>query len=112
MSDVGMNPNTRDKSNKLRYDLIPTEVLDSLATVFTRGAKIHGDRNWEEVPYSYGDRFASAERHAWSWWKGVDLDPDGTNLNQAEQALWNWALLVTYIRRGIGKDNRPKVNVQ
>lgn len=98
----------RDKSNKLRYDLIPPEVLEALAHVFGKGAGIHGERDWEIKPYKWADRFASAMRHGWGWFKGEDFDPDGSGLNQAEQALWNWAIIVTYIRRDAGEDNRPK----
>lgn len=100
--------NKRDKSNKLRYELIPPEVLDALAEIYTQGAKIHGDRDWEEKPYKWSERFASAERHAWGWFRGQDLDPDNTQMHQAKQALWNWAAIVTYIARGLGTDDRPK----
>lgn len=96
----------RDKSKKRRYDLIPPEVLEALAEVYASGAVLHGDHNWLDKPYTWVDRWASAERHSWDWRAGHDLDPDGTGLKNAEQALWNWACLVTYIRRGIGKDDR------
>ena len=99
----------RDKSKKLRYDLIPPELIEGLAEIYTRGAEVHGDRDWEEHPYKFSERFASAERHGWDWYKGNDLDPDGTGLNQALQAMFNWGLLYVYQKRGIGTDDRRPI---
>lgn len=36
-----------DKSNKIRYDLLPLEELKKLAIHYTKWGKVHWDRNWE-----------------------------------------------------------------
>ena len=61
-----------DKTQKLRYDLIPRDQLAKLAWLYTRGAAIYGDRNWEQA--SWEEELAlykqSAFRHFMSWLDG------------------------------------------
>lgn len=42
-----------DKSNKIRYDLIPLCQLKRLAQHYTDWAKVHWDRNWESGWFDY-----------------------------------------------------------
>lgn len=70
MWDSGFNRD--DDESKLRYDLIPPEMLERLAGLYTRGAVKYGDNNWrlaktdEEI-----ERFKqSAWRHFISWQQG------------------------------------------
>lgn len=94
----------RFDNGKLRYDLIPPEVLEALAEVYTYGVKKYADRNWE-LGMDWMRVFASQFRHAVSWLKNESVDPE-SGLTHAQHALWNWAALVVYEKRKVGLDNR------
>jgi len=53
-----------DKSNKIRYDLLPLEQLTKLALHYTNWCKLHWDRNWEWGNMEFADKCKqSAWRH-------------------------------------------------
>jgi len=60
---------------KLRYDLIPPEVLEALASVLTHGADKYGDDNWKDG-IQYNRVYAALERHLQDWRKGNLIDKD------------------------------------
>jgi hypothetical protein len=62
---------------KLRYDLIPLEMLERLAGLYTRGAEKYSDDNWKLAKEDDAIRRfkQSAWRHFVSWQKG-DEDED------------------------------------
>ena len=68
----GFNRDTDE--DKLRFDLIPVELLERLAGLYTRGAKKYGDSNWQLAKEKDAiDRFKqSAWRHFISWQKGEE----------------------------------------
>lgn len=81
---------TRDKGEgKGRYDLISTHLLRRLAGVYERGAKNHGDRNWEHgIPFSR--LFNSALHHSQQALAG-DTDEDHLG-----QAIWNLGAIIHF----------------
>lgn len=91
--------------DKPRYDLITPEFLDGIATVLAFGAKKYGDRNWEKG-FVFGRVFAALMRHAWSWMRGEDLDPE-TGMSHLLHAATNLMFLYTFMKRGTGEDDRP-----
>lgn len=90
---------------KLRYDLVPPEMLQALADILTSGAKKYEPRNWEKG-MRWGRVFASLMRHMWAWWWKRDKD-DETGKSHLWHAACCLAFLVTYESRGIGEDDRP-----
>lgn len=70
---------------KLRYDLIPPELLKRLAQHYTKGAELYGDSNWKLASDQKGrDRFfQSAYRHFMQWVEGQE-DED-----HAIACVWN-----------------------
>lgn len=94
----------KNDQDKLRYDLIPPEALDSLARVLTFGANKYADRNWEKG-MDWGRVFGACMRHLWAFWRGEDKDPE-TGYSHLEHAICNIAFLITYEKRNIGKDTR------
>lgn len=65
-----------DKTNKLRYDLIPTEILDSLALKYWQWAQIYWENNWRKWDEKFAKWcIASAFRHFMQWIKW-DTDED------------------------------------
>ena len=100
----------KDDQDKLRYDLIPPELLEEVARVLTYGAVKYSERNWERG-MSWGRPFGALMRHMWAWWKGENCDPE-TGYSHLAHALCCITFLMTYERRGIGKDDRHKVGRQ
>lgn len=78
---------------KLRYDLIPAECLEALAEIYSYGAGIHGDNNWQGLPNMEHRYYAALVRHLVAWRKGEKLDAESKKLHTAHLA-WNaFALL-------------------
>lgn len=63
---------SRSSGEKVNYNLIPYFILKRLAELYTRGAKIHGKRNWEQASTKEDlERFEeSALRHMYQWLEG------------------------------------------
>ncbi len=93
-------------NEKARYDLIPPEMMASIADVLTYGAQKYGDRNWEGG-FTYSRLFGAMMRHIWAWWSGEDKDKE-SGLSHLDHALACIAFLVTHERRKIGEDDRVK----
>lgn len=93
-------------SDKLRYELLPPELLEETARVLTFGAEKYSARNWE-LGMAWSRPFGALMRHMWAWWKGEDKDPE-TGYSHLAHACCCIAFLVAYERRGIGADDRQK----
>lgn len=73
-----------DKSDKLRYDLIPLCQLKRLAKHYGDGAKVHWDRNWESGGLQYAeDCRKSAFRHF------IQRMNNETDENHDMACIWN-----------------------
>jgi hypothetical protein len=96
----------KDDSDKLRYELLPPELMEETARVLTFGAKKYADRNWE-LGMKWSRPFGAMMRHMWAWWRGEDKDPE-TGYSHLAHAACCIAFLVSYERRGSGTDDRPK----
>lgn len=74
--DSGFRRDTDE--GKLRYDLIPVEMLDRLAALYTRGAEKYGDCNWQlaKEPDAIERFKQSAWRHFMDWQAGRNVEED------------------------------------
>lgn len=106
-----MNKPFKDKSGKLRFDLIPPEFDKAFAEVATIGIeklKASGvenpERNWEQGLKLVGDHLAAVKRHINKWEMGEDLNKEkgmeDKALNHLKHALWHIGAMVTQIDRG------------
>lgn len=96
----------RYDEGKLRFDLLPPDALEELVKVYTRGAQKYAPRNWEKG-MAWGRCFGSLMRHAWSWWRGEEIDPE-TGCHHMAHVAWNAMTLVSYSIRSKGTDDRPR----
>lgn len=80
-------------SDKLRYDLIPPEVLEELAEVLTHGAEKYDDNNWQNLEDFDVRFYAALMRHLEAWRAGIHLDSE-SGLLHLSQALTNCAFLL------------------
>ena len=61
---------------KLRYDLLPPEILEAAATIFTFGANKYGANNWQKLEDFDNRYYAALERHIQAWRKGEKVDKE------------------------------------
>lgn len=99
-----MDEGVKHDEGKLRFDLIPPEAEEALATILTIGALEYGEENWSKG-MDWGRVYAALRRHLFSWWTGENIDP-----KSGKPHLWhvltNAAFLVAYEARNAGNDNR------
>jgi len=95
----------KDDTDKLRYELLPPELLEETARVLTFGAGKYSSRNWESG-MAWSRPFSAMMRHMWAWWGGEDKDPE-TGYSHLAHACCCLAFLTAYERRGAGEDDRP-----
>lgn len=95
-----------EKGQKLaRFDLVPSDALWEVAEHFGRGALKYAERNWERG-YKWSLSFAAIMRHLHLWWLGEDRDPETGSLH-VTSAAWHCLVLIAFIIRGKGTDDRP-----
>ncbi len=101
----------KDTEGKLRFDLIPPEVLEEYAKILTDGAKKYSERNWEKGLKLQEHHLGAALRHINKWQKGEDINKEiiwdkikkvfiTTENNHMSHALWHICAIVTQIARG------------
>lgn len=84
------------KDNKPRMELIPLEVLEEVAKVFTAGAKKYGENTWQNLPDGYKRYSGALLRHLTEIEKGNEIDEDTGCLHIA-QVVWN-AMAMCHIK--------------
>lgn len=94
----------RDNKNKLRYDLVPPFAHEQLAKILTHGAKIYGERDWENG-LNWSEVIASMERHLNAFKNGEDYDSE-SGLLHISHVLSNAAFLTEYYRTYPQGDDR------
>lgn len=96
----------KDDAGKARFDLIPPEALEALASLYALGASRYGDHNWRKGML-WSRPFAALMRHAWAWWRGEKFDPkDGQH--HLQSVAWNAFSLYMYELKQLGEDDRVK----
>ena len=95
--------------SKDRMDLLPPELETAVAKVLTFGAAKYGDRNWEQG-MGWGRVYAAMRRHMNAWWAGEENDAE-TGMPHTWHAACCLAFLISYQARGIGTDDRNKLEV-
>lgn len=107
MVELNNDAALRYDADKPRYDLVPADSYAELVAVYSMGAKKYAPRNWEKG-MSWSRCFASIMRHAWAFWRGEEIDPE-SGLHHMAHVAWNALALVSYSKRKVGTDDRPKM---
>jgi hypothetical protein len=85
----------KDDSGKLKYHLIPWQVLEGLASVLTFGAKKYAPDNWK-ILVDPEERYEDAMwRHIMEYKKGNRLDKD-SKMPHLWHAITNLAFLIYF----------------
>lgn len=87
-----------------RFDLIPSEPLESLARVYGLGSAKYDDHNWRKG-YKWSLSFAAMMRHAWAFWRGEDNDRESGQPHMAH-AAWHCFTLLWFSQYRRSHDNR------
>ncbi len=95
---------TKHDSGKIRFELIPPEALEALASVLTFGAKKYAPWNWAKG-FDWSRLYGAAQRHLNAWWSGEQKDPE-TGYSHLWHGLCCVAFLVVHEMKGLGKDDR------
>ena len=101
-----MGQGLRFNEGKLRLDLVPHQLKEGAAEVFTFGAKKYGDRNWEKGnPISVP--IGSFERHWNAFVKGEDFDQE-SGLEHLKHCAANIAMIMSTMENYPMYDDRPR----
>lgn len=86
----------RHNQDKLRVDLIPTELIEEVAKVFTFGAKKYSPNNWKGFTKEQQDEIlGSLLRHILEYQKGNKLDSE-SGLHHLAHAACNIAFILYF----------------
>lgn len=92
-----------------RFDLIPWDSVAAIARVYSFGSKKYSPHNWRRG-YAWSLSFAALMRHLTAWWEGEDLDRE-SGMSHLAHAGFHILSLLWYSIRGMGKDDRPSVQL-
>ena len=90
------------KNIKIKYDLVPPEVIHAIAETLTVNnlSGKYSDREWEKGR-SWSGEFGAVMRHLWKWWNPLVSDNDDeTGLSHLYHAVTRLSFLVAYEERG------------
>lgn len=97
---------TKNDQGKPRLELIPPFALEEVAKVMEFGAEKHGLYSYLEG-FSWCEMVGGILRHVYKFLRGEDKD-DESGLSHLAHAAARCLIMVEYIKRGIGNDDRYK----
>lgn len=83
---------------KLRWDLLPLDLIEELVKVYDYGAKKYYPESWKEIPDGYQRLKAAALRHLVAFEKGEDIDSE-SRLSHLICASWNLLTCYYYTKK-------------
>lgn len=93
-------------SEKLRFDLLPVDALREITKVLNFGLGKYGERNWERG-MNWARLYRAAVGHMFDWFESNELDNE-SNLLHLAHAGCCILFLISYAKRNVGHDDRPK----
>lgn len=83
------------KDDRLRWDLLPLNLIEMVVKVFHFGAKKYGENRWQNLPDAYNRYKGAMLRHIVAHEKGEVLDPE-SGLPHLAHMAWN-ALAILFV---------------
>jgi hypothetical protein len=106
MSDPQQPEGIKFDSGKPRFELIPPEVLEKIAHLYTLGAKKYGDNNWAHG-MKWSRVYGALLRHVHAAERGTRWNLESTGITEhLVAAAWNCFTLMMYEQHGLGEDDR------
>jgi len=94
----------KNDDHKLRWDLLPLDVVEGAVAGFTHGAAKYAPNNWRKGA-RWGRLFAALQRHLQAFWRGEEIDED-SGLHHLDLAQCELMMLRGNVLNGIGEDDR------
>jgi len=66
----------KSDEGKLRWDLLPLELIEGIVKVLTYGAKKYTENGWQSAPNAKARYKAALLRHLVAYSKGEKIDPE------------------------------------
>lgn len=96
------NNGRKDDGGKLRWDLLPLDLVEKLVEVYTFGAQKYAPNTWQNLPDGYNRYKAAMLRHLAAHEKGEVRDPDSGLLHLAH-CCWNALAMIHFAEKLIIK---------
>lgn len=93
-----MSAGRKDDDGKLRWDLLPLDVVEKLVEIYEFGANKYGENNWRTIENGYKRCRAALFRHLTAYDKGEQVDPESGKSHLAH-AAWNALSMVYFAER-------------
>ncbi len=84
--------------NKLRWDLLPLDIVEEVVKVYTFGCKKYKPNSWQNVENGRERYYAALMRHISSWRKGEIINKEDNNVLHLAQVIWNAIALIYFDR--------------
>lgn len=94
MQEIKSVKNDR-KDKKLRWELLPLDLVEEIVKVYTAGADKYGENRWQNLPDGYNRYKAALLRHMVEYEKGNIYDED-TGCKHLAQCAWNAIAMLYY----------------
>lgn len=91
------------RDGKLRWDLLPLDVIEKVVEIYTFGAKKYKENSWQNLPDGYQRYKAALFRHITAYEKGEVYDSESGCMHLAH-AAWN-AISMLYCGMRAEKDS-------
>lgn len=103
---IATDPAKRFDLGKVRWELLPDDVLEKVAEIYTHGALKYDEENWRKG-MQWKRCIGSMKRHTKAFTTGEDIDPDSKCLHLG-QIIWNAITLLWYQMEQVEGDDRVK----
>lgn len=74
--------------DKLRWDLLPLDLVEKVVEVYHMGCKKYGENTWQNLENGRERYLAAHMRHLCAWRKGERIDSE-SGLNHLQHCIWN-----------------------
>ena len=88
----------KDDQGKLRWDLLPLDLIEKVVDIYTHGAERYGVNTWQNLEDGYNRFKAAMLRHLAEHEKGNVIDNDSKREHLAHVA-WNALAMLYYANK-------------
>ena len=86
--------------DKLRWDLLPLDIMEDVVRVLTLGAKKYGPENWKCVAHAKRRYIAALLRHLTEYEKGYNID-DESGVSHLAHVITNGIFLLYFEKESV-----------
>lgn len=104
-----MSTGLKHDDGKLRWDLLPLDVVEKLVEIYEFGANKYGENNWRNLQNGYKRCRAAMFRHLTAYDKGEHVDQESGKSHLAH-AAWNALSMVYFAERDTLQEMHDKAH--